>query len=257
MNYTAKKLGDLSGISVRTLHWYDKIDLLKPSHIGDNGYRYYGRKELYLLQQILFFRELDFGLDEIKNIIHKEDFNQADALKAHKKRLEQQQHRIKTLIETVESTIEDLKGGKKAHDKDLYKGFFSWSDGKGESKVFVGRATEGASESEKTFLESAKDVGQASWSKEEWEKFGAKADRIFSALSSLEQAGESPQSEAVQKLIADHYAYGSTLHQMDKKVYRALADLIQSRPAFRKQVEAYGKDLPEFLSEAMLIWIKN
>ncbi len=58
MSYTVKELADLSGVSVRTLHYYDEIGLLQPSYIETNGYRYYEEKELLLLQQILFFREL-------------------------------------------------------------------------------------------------------------------------------------------------------------------------------------------------------
>ena len=75
MAYTAKKLADLSGVSVRTLHWYDEQGLLKPAYYGDeNRYRYYEKEQLLTLQQILFFRELDFKLEEIKEIIHsKED----------------------------------------------------------------------------------------------------------------------------------------------------------------------------------------
>ncbi len=256
MNYTAKQIGNLAGISVRTIHWYDKIGLLKPSHVGDNGYRYYGRRELYLLQQILFFRELDFGLDEIKDLIYKEGFNQVDSLELHKAKLQEQLLRIQTLLDTIDLTIQDLKGGKHVHDKDLYKGFFAWSDGKGESKVYVGRIQTDASASEKLYLESAKDVGQASWSKEKWEEFGAEGDRIFSSLANLENEGASPESKEVRKLISEHYQHSGILHSIDKNVYRAFADLILTKASFRKQIEAYGKDLPEFMSEAILSWLK-
>jgi DNA-binding transcriptional MerR regulator len=64
--YTVKKLADLAGVTVRTLHHYDEIGLLKPSSVGGNGYRYYAEAALYRLQQILFYRELDVPLDEIK-----------------------------------------------------------------------------------------------------------------------------------------------------------------------------------------------
>ena len=58
MAYTVKELAELSGVSVRTLHFYDEVGLLKPVYVGENSYRYYEREQLLLLQQILFFREL-------------------------------------------------------------------------------------------------------------------------------------------------------------------------------------------------------
>lgn len=69
MNYTINKLALLSGVTVRTLRFYDEIGLLKPAHVAENGYRYYGQKELLLLQQILFFREIGFDLKQIQDII--------------------------------------------------------------------------------------------------------------------------------------------------------------------------------------------
>ncbi|HUM28158.1 MAG TPA: MerR family transcriptional regulator, partial [Anaerolineales bacterium] len=67
--FTVKQLSTLAGVTPRTLHHYDEIGLLKPSRIGENGYRYYGEDALLKLQQILFYRELDIPLDEIKKIL--------------------------------------------------------------------------------------------------------------------------------------------------------------------------------------------
>ncbi len=73
--YTVKQLSNLAGITIRTLHHYDQIGLLKPTMVGDNGYRYYGDEALYRLQQILFYRYLDMPLDEIKRILGRRDFD--------------------------------------------------------------------------------------------------------------------------------------------------------------------------------------
>ena len=67
--YTVKQLSNLAGVSVRTLHYYDEIGLLKPSSVGKNGYRYYTDEALFRLQQILFFLEMDLGLPQIKEIL--------------------------------------------------------------------------------------------------------------------------------------------------------------------------------------------
>ena len=71
--HTVKQVARLSGVSVRTLHHYDEVGLLKPACVGGNGYRYYGREELLRLQQILFHRELGFSLEEIARVLGKRD----------------------------------------------------------------------------------------------------------------------------------------------------------------------------------------
>jgi DNA-binding transcriptional MerR regulator len=81
--YTVKQPSDLAGISPRTLHFYDEIGLLKPVAHGDNGYRYYGEEALPRLQQILFFKELDFSLDEIQAILAQPGFDVLHALQVH------------------------------------------------------------------------------------------------------------------------------------------------------------------------------
>ena len=75
MRYTVKQLADLAGVSVRTLHYYHEIELLVPAHIGENGYRYYDEAAVLRLQQIMFFRELDFRLDEIRMILDRPGFD--------------------------------------------------------------------------------------------------------------------------------------------------------------------------------------
>jgi DNA-binding transcriptional MerR regulator len=74
MAYTIKKLARISGISVRTLRFYDEIGLLKPAYYGDNKYRYYEEEQLLMLQQILFYRELGFALNDIQRIIRSDNF---------------------------------------------------------------------------------------------------------------------------------------------------------------------------------------
>jgi DNA-binding transcriptional MerR regulator len=75
MKYTIKEIADLAGVSTRTLRFYDEIGLLNPAAIGSNGYRFYDYESLLRLQQILFFRELEFPLDEIQLIMTSPDFN--------------------------------------------------------------------------------------------------------------------------------------------------------------------------------------
>ena len=102
----------MAGVTPRTLHHYDEIGLLKPSRIGDNGYRYYGEEALLKLQQILFYRELDFPLDDIKKIMGRRDFDVLGALQTHKDALQKQTARLNRLLATVDNTIQHIKGEK-------------------------------------------------------------------------------------------------------------------------------------------------
>lgn len=123
MSYTVKKLAKISGISIRTLRFYDEIGLLKPAYYGDNNYRYYEEEQLLMLQQILFYRELSFPLNEIQRIINSDDFNKIDALISHKQVLEQDLDRTKKLIKTIDQTIAHLRGKITMRDEELFAGF--------------------------------------------------------------------------------------------------------------------------------------
>jgi DNA-binding transcriptional MerR regulator len=123
MSYTVNKLARLSGISIRTLRFYDTIGLLKPAYYGDNNYRYYEEEQVLMLQQILFYRELGFSLNNIQKFISSDEFNKIDALNSHKRTLIQNLDRTKQLIKTIEQTIAHLRGKVTMPDEELFVGF--------------------------------------------------------------------------------------------------------------------------------------
>jgi len=123
MSYTVKQLANLAGVTNRTLHYYDEIGLLHPAVFGENGYRYYEEEAVLRLQQILFFRELDFSLDQIKTILDRPDFDLLQALEGHKRALLERVERLTCLIDTVDKTILHFQGKIEMNKKDFYKGF--------------------------------------------------------------------------------------------------------------------------------------
>src|SRR3990172_9491496 len=123
MAYTVKKLSELSGVTIRTLHFYEETGLLKPAYHGSNGYRYYEEKELLQLQQILFFKELGFTLKQIQKVLGRTDFEQLAALYSHKNALSKEWEKIGVLLKTIDKTIKHLKGKKKMSDKEIFNGF--------------------------------------------------------------------------------------------------------------------------------------
>jgi DNA-binding transcriptional MerR regulator/uncharacterized RmlC-like cupin family protein len=123
MAYTVKQVAAMSGVSVRTLHFYDEAGLLKPAYHGTNGYRFYEEAQLLTLQQILLYRELGFELKQIKEILCRADFEKVAALQSHREVLRKNLRRARTLIETIEKTIQHLKGAKKMKNEEMFAGF--------------------------------------------------------------------------------------------------------------------------------------
>ena len=118
-----QKLGQLAGISTRTLRYYDEIGLLKPTRINSSGYRIYGSDEVDRLQQILFYRELGLNLDSIKEIITSSTFDAATALKEHRNKLLQKSAQLDMLITNVDKTIQLRERNITMSDKEKFEGF--------------------------------------------------------------------------------------------------------------------------------------
>jgi len=123
MEYTVNHLAKLSGVSTRTLRYYDKIGLLKPLRVNSNGYRIYGDEQINLLQQILFYRDLDFCLEDIKSIVTAPDFDREQALADHLVMLEARRQQMELLIQNVKKTIASMKGETVMNDAEKFEGF--------------------------------------------------------------------------------------------------------------------------------------
>jgi len=123
MEYAINKLSKMTDVSTRTLRYYDEIDLLKPARINSSGYRIYGQEEIDTLQQILFFRELGFDLERIKEIISDTDFNREKALSDHLSALLKKREQLNMLINTVTKTLGAAKGEMIMTDKEKFEGF--------------------------------------------------------------------------------------------------------------------------------------
>src|SRR5690606_4949782 len=119
---TVKQVARAAGVSVRALHHYDEIGLLKPAHIGRNRYRYYGREELLRLQQILIHRELGIALSDIGAILDAPGFDRLTTLHQQRQKLAAEAQRYAELVRTIDRTIASLKGDHAMKNAELYKG---------------------------------------------------------------------------------------------------------------------------------------
>lgn len=245
MAYTVKQLAKISGVSVRTLHWYDEIELLKPAYLGANGYRYYEEKQLLTLQQILFFRELAFNLNDIQKLLSQNDFDQIKALYAHREVLEKEIDRKKNLISTIDKTILHLRGKKTMSDKELYYGFDSTRQAEYEQYLVKSHGLP----AEQLLLESKKRT--AKWDKDEWDEVKNQGDTIHKELAKAIEQGLKPDSDEVQTIIHRHYQMTERFYTASKEVYIGLTQLYAQHPDFKKFFDAYHPKMIEFIGEAM------
>lgn len=239
--YTVKKLAKAAGVSVRTLHHYDRIGLLKPSIRTAAGYRLYGKSELLRLQQILFYKELDFGLKDIAALIDRPDFDLISALESQKQLLKARRKRIDQLMSTLDKTILHIKGKIKMNYEELYEGLpkeqaAAWR------KEALAKWPDQVTHSEQVLVGMGKD---------EFEKLKNGFKENWETLASLCRQVIDPISEPVQREIEKHYRYilqfwGKPGDQVE--AYKGLGELYMADPRY---TEVGGAAFGRFLKQAI------
>ena len=243
-----KKLAAISGVSVRTLHFYDEVGLLKPAYLGVNGYRFYEEAQLLTLQQILFYLELGFELKQIKLILGRSDFDKVAALESHRNVLRKNLTRTRKLIVTIDKTIEHLKGTKKMKDQELFVGFDPEQQAKHE-QYLIDRFGEGMKES---IAQSKQKVKE--WTKANWEKSGAAFAAICRDLVALmELPGDSRE---VREVIRRHHQWLKQFWTPTRESYAGHSQIIVDSD-LRKAYEAYHPQLPKFIAAAIKVYAEK
>jgi len=250
MAYTVKKLATMSGVSVRTLHFYDEAGLLKPARVGANGYRFYEEAQVLTLQQILFYRELGFELKQIKRILGRSDFDRIAALESHRKVLRKNMARTRELIVTIDKTIEHLKGTKKMKSQEMFAGFDPKQQEKHE-QYLIDRFGEGMKEGIAQSKQKVKN-----WTKANWEKSGADFSGICQDLVALMGRRLPGDSREVQDVIRRHYEWLKQFWTPDRESYAGHGRMIVDSD-LRKAYEAHDTELPEFMAAAMTIFAER
>ncbi|RSK29085.1 MerR family transcriptional regulator [Bacillus sp. HMF5848] len=246
MGYKVKEVADLVGISVRTLHYYDQIDLLSPKYVTDSGYRIYTDEDLEMLQQILFFKELDFSLQDIKEILESEHFDRMHALQAHKLMLLEKYKRLATIIETVEKTIATYRGGTTMSNKERFEGF-----NMAKLEEHRGKYVEEVQQkygNTDAYRESQQKT--STYSQEDWVRITKKGNDIYKEIA--EQMDKGPTHPDVQALIASYRQYiTDNFYNCTPEIYRGLADMYIVDERFAKNINKAHEGLAQFLSEAI------
>ena len=247
MAYTVQVVASMAGISIRTLHHYDKIGLLKPANKSAAGYRLYSEQNLEKLQQILFFRELGFGLQEIKSIIEQPGYDRTHALRSHRQLLVEKRKRIGQLIKTIDSTIDALEGGSQMETKDRFDGF---DESKIEEHKQEARERWGHT---KAYRESEEKT--AHYSKADWKKIFAESGDIYGRVAELMIAGKDPGDSEVQAQAGQWFDHITTnFYSCTPEIFRGLAQGYVEDARFTANIDKVEPGLAAFLSRAMRIY---
>ena len=249
IGHTVKQLAALASVSVRTLHHYDAIGLLKPGHVGGNGYRYYGRAELLRLQQIMLHRRLGMTLAEIARVIDAPDFDQRAALARQRARLSDERDRLATMIDTIDRTLTTLEGDTTMTDAELYTGFVPPEKQAGYEAWLIDRYG--------TRAEGWIDEAKARPAPTADEVAGS-MDRLREAEQGLAAAmrdGIAPTSPALDPAIALHRDWVAAQwgRACPPAAYAGLAE-VYDHPDFRARYEAIAPGFADWLPAAMKAW---
>lgn len=247
MNYTVNQVATLSGVTIRTLRFYDEIGLLKPAHVGENKYRYYGKDQLLLLQQILLFKELGFELEQIKEIMKQSDFNKLQALQTHVHTVQKRMEKLAMIAKTIDKTINYLEGIQTMADKEMYYGLNDEKQQEYE-QYLIKRHGKVA---KKHIDESRQTV--KSWKQADWQKAGKTFDDLCLNLALLLQKKHAADSAQVQAVVARHYDWLKQFWTPNRESYIGLG-LGYTEPEWQARFAPYHPDLAEFLATAMKVF---
>ncbi len=240
--YTVKQLCDLAGVTPRTLHYYDQIDLLKPSDVGENGYRYYDDAALLRLQQILFYRELDLGLLQIRDVLDAPDFDRVVSLQSHRDALQTRLDRLQTLVQTVDSTIVHLAGATDMSKKQLFEGF-----SEAKQKQYEEEIANNPNYDQDKVKESQRHWKSYSAAKKE--QIMQEGKDIYADLLAVMDTGA--DSSDVQAIMARWHQHLRYFYEPTPEILRGLGQMYNQHPGFIANFQELHADLPAFLEQAV------
>lgn len=253
MEYSIKELSELAGVSARTLRYYGEIGLLLPLRTNEAGYRYYGEKEVELLQQILFYRERGLGLEQIKNILYQNDFDILSALYSHLSELENQKKRLDSLITTVKKTILAKKGEEEMSDKERFEIFKENMLQKNEDKYGKEVRTKYGDASMEDSKEKIRGMTEV-----DYERFQILGEEILLRLKEAVIQGVSPESEEGKRIVLLHKEWlGMTWKTYSKQAHEGLAQMYVLDQRFTDYYDREVAGCAEFLRNAVGFWLGN
>lgn len=254
---TVHEVSELTGVSIRTLQYYDRIGLLCPAQRSDAGYRLYSNEDLARLQQILLFRELEFSLKDIRSIIESPEFNRSRALQQQIELLKLKREHIDKLIELAtelqDATKQHSVKETRAMNMDV-KGFEAFDTSKMDEYAAQAKASWGATAEWKDFEKKA-----AGRTPQDEATLGKELMSLFVPFGKMANEGVSPQdkeamaqAQTIQQFITDHF------YTCSDDVFAQLGKAYGSGGDFTQNINnAAGKGAAEFASCAVEAYIRS
>jgi DNA-binding transcriptional MerR regulator len=245
MSYTVGEVAKLAHVSVRTLHHYDEIDLLTPSERSEAGYRLYTLEDLERLQQVLFYKELGFSLEEIREVMDDPAFDRREALMTQRELVAQQAQRLEALLGLIDTTLISLEGGIRMTKEEMFEVFGDFDPTEYEDEV---RERWGDTEA---YKESARRT--ARYTKQDWARFKAESEDINGAIIALMEEGvpaDDPRAmDAVDRhrRQIDEWFYPCTL-----EMHAALGEMYIADPRFTATYEKMRPGMARYVRDAIL-----
>jgi len=230
----------LTGVSVRTLHHYDQIGLLRPGRNADNGYRVYSAEDLDLLQQILFFKECGFSLADIQALLQSPSFDRNKAYALQRQTLLHQRRRIDTMLHTLEKTMRASKGEITMTSKEKFLGLdLTENPYEEEARRLWGDAA--VDQSNEKIAALTPDGRKAA---------AAGLHELFTRLAAVRC--EAPDSDEVQAEIDAMFRYfNRSFGTYTPQAFAGVGQLYVTDERFTRNIDQYGEGLSAFLAEAM------
>ena len=246
MKLQIKEFAEITGVSVRTLHYYDEIGLLEPSYVDvQNGYRFYNEASLERMHEILFYRELDFPLKSIAEILASPNYDKRKALAEQKRLLTLKKDRLERLIAALEQA-EKGEITMSAFDNSEYE--TARQQYEDEAKRRWG-GTDAYKESQ---------AKTRSYSKDKWNDVLDRLNGVFVDFAECKKCGESADSETAQRLVKklQDYITANFYHCTDE-ILAGLGQMYVCDERFKNNIDKNGEGTAEFVSEAIKIYCKK
>jgi len=244
--FTVKQIARMAGVTPRTLHYYDEIGLLKPTRVGDNGYRYYSEEAILRLQQIMLYRQLELPLDEIKRIMAGRDYDTLRALENHREELRKRIHRMERLMGTVDKTILHMKGKYTMSEKQFFEGFSEEQQAEYEKEAMQMYDPETV---------RASNARWRSYSEAEKQRIGEEGNAAYAVLvAAMPKGPASPEAQDGVELWRRHMEY---FWSPNDEQLLGLTDLYNQDPRFKKNFDKIDPNLAGFMREAVKVYVEN
>jgi DNA-binding transcriptional MerR regulator len=233
------ELARLAHVSVRALHHYDRIGLLRPSGRSEAGYRLYAEQDLERLQTVLLYKELGFGLGEIRDLLAEPGFDRREALRAQRAQLARRSDRLDAMLALIDKTLAAMDGGVRMERSDLFEVFGDFDPAEHEAEA---EARWGETEA---YKESARRT--RGYTKDDWRRFKAESDAVNEAVATLMDEGVAPGDPRAMDAIERHrrlidtwfYPCAHEMHEQLGRMYVADARFTATYEKIRPGMAQY------------------